>query len=56
MWEAEREFEIYQDLQDYELEDDGADDFADLEFLSSGNHEGGDPDYDEDIEDGDPDY
>lgn len=56
MWEAEREFELYKEFQDYE-EDDGTDDFADLEFHSSAVKEDGVPEYQEDFyDDEDPDY
>ena len=57
MWEAEREFELYEEVQDYELEDDGNDTFADLEFHSSAVKEDEVPEYEEDFyDDEDPDY
>ena len=56
MWEAEREFELYEEVQDYELDDDGSDDFTDLEFFSSADKEGEDSEYEEDFDDEDPDY
>ena len=58
MWEAEREFELYDEVQDYEMEDDGDDDFADLEFNSSAVKEGEVSEYQEDFydEEEEPDY
>jgi hypothetical protein len=35
MWEAEREFELYEEVHGYELEDESTDDFLDLESEAS---------------------
>ncbi len=57
MWEAEREFELHEEVQDYELEDDG-DDFTDLEFHSSAVKEDEVPEYQDDFyeDEEEPDY
>jgi len=54
MWEAEREFELYEEFRDYE-EDDGTDVFADLEFNSSVVKEDEAPEYQEDFYDNEED-
>ena len=57
MWETEREFELDEEVQDYELEDEGNDTFADLEFHSSADKEDKDSEFEEDFyDDEDPDY
>ena len=57
MWEKEKEFELYEEVQDYELEDEGTDDFLDLEYHSSAVKEDEDSEYEDDFDDDeDPDY
>jgi len=51
MWEAEKEFELYEEVQDYELEDDGTDDFADLELNPSANKDEDGLEYEDDLYD-----
>jgi len=57
MWEAERDFELYDEFREY-VEDNGDDDFADLEFHSFTVRENEEPEYQEDFYDDEeePDY
>jgi hypothetical protein len=39
MWEAERDFEFYEDVQEYDIEDEGTGDFLDVESEASSDEE-----------------
>ncbi len=53
MWKAEREFELYEEVQGYELEDESTNDILDLELDTSADEDKDGLEYENDFYDDD---